>query len=78
MTDTLFDLPTQEKGRRTEETQWGVRCTRTVPGIITAGHIDQYLGEGSEERARITVEHNTGLELVRRTVVSHTTRWETA
>lgn len=76
MTDSLFDLPAQEKGRRAEEVQWGVRCTHTVPGIVTAGHIDRSLTEAS---ARTTANHNPGVyEAVRRTVVSYTTRWETA
>lgn len=78
MTGALFDLPAPaESGKREERTEWGVRWTRTIPHVVTAGQVDP---AASEENARLRQQSMFGgtcSEVVSRTVVTHTTEWGT-
>ena len=76
MTATLFDIPASEDGEREERTEWGVRWTRTIPHVVTAGQVDPAAGEEHARVRHASMWGGTCSEVVSRTVVTHTTDWE--
>lgn len=75
MTATLFG----ESGQREERVEWGIRATKDR-GWRRKGHVE---AKASEESARFCLTDEAissgyrHCELVSRTVVTHTTQWET-
>ena len=71
-------LPGMEAGRRTERVEWGLRF-RSDTGLHRKGHVEP---RPSEHNARQCVGRSDygwrDTEIVRRTVVTYTTKWETA
>ncbi len=69
-------LPGFEAGRRVERREWGLRWIADT-AFAKKGHVDLFEGE---EHARTCVgrrEYGYGnTEIVSRTVVTYTTRWE--
>lgn len=86
MTLPLFELPGRdERGKRVERTEWGVRWLRDSPALTSKrGQITQ---APNENQARRWASHPEAqywgfpagyVEVVFRTVVTYTSSWEPA
>lgn len=65
-----------DRGRREERTEWGVRWTRTIPNVVTAGQVDPAVNEDNARTRHRSAWSGRCSEVVSRTVVTYTTDWE--
>jgi hypothetical protein len=69
-------LPGMEAGRRTERVEWGLRQTIGT-FLMRKGDVDLRTGEDQARECAVRAELGwRGTEVVRRTVVTYTTSWE--
>lgn len=76
MSDTLFDLPCLERGRRVETVQWATRCVSTIPGVVRAGQINPAPSREYAEGRATEMWGGRVFEVVSRTVVTYTADWQ--